>query len=206
VPGNACDVHSDKQQEQAVCRERKKRQMSLPALTNWLLARFAGGEQKRYWRFFMSEHRVTLSWQRTTPDFDVKSYSRDHTVTFKNGRMLAMSATPDYRGNPDNVDPEETFVAAMASCHMLTFLALASKQGLVVDSYEDEPVGILEKNDAGKMAITRVIMRPRITFADNAPDIQTLREMHDKAHGACFIANSAKTAVEFELPEPATTA
>ena len=141
----------------------------------------------------MSEHRAQLSWRRTSPDFDVATYSRDHRVTFKNGKPLEMSATPTYRGNPAMVDPEEAFVASLSSCHMLTFLAIA-----VVDSYKDDAIGHLEKNAEGALAITRVTLRPRTKFAGQAPNAAMLREMHEKAHHQCFIANSVKTNVTVE--------
>ncbi|MCI0629666.1 MAG: OsmC family protein [Phycisphaerales bacterium] len=152
----------------------------------------------------MSEHRVKLNWRRTSKSFDPKLYNRSHTLTFKNGQAIKASATPAYRGDSDMIDPEEAFVGSMASCHMLTFLFIAARQGLVIDSYEDDPVGYLEKNAEGRLAITRVVMRPRIAFGgDKSPDPDTLRQMHDQAHHDCFIANSAKTEVMVESPQTA---
>lgn len=148
----------------------------------------------------MSEHPVQLHWQRSTPDFDIKSYNRGHAVTFKNGQALSMSAAAAYRGDADMVDPEEAFVASLASCHMLTFLAIAAGRKFTVDSYEDDAVGYLERLDNGRMAMTRVVLRPRITFAGEQPDETALHEMHEKAHSACFIANSVTTAVTIEQP------
>jgi organic hydroperoxide reductase OsmC/OhrA len=152
---------------------------------------------------FMSEHRTTLHWTRTTGDFDYKTYSRDHTVTFKNGQALKMSAAIAYRGSANLIDPEEAFVASLSSCHMLTFLALASNRKLIVDEYVDEAVGHLEKNAKGKLAITRVTLRPRVTFGNGSqPDAQTLDHLHHKSHEECFIANSVITEVTVE---PSTT-
>jgi len=155
----------------------------------------------------MSEHRIKLNWSRTTPDFDYRTYGRDHHVTFKNGQSLAMTAAAAYKGNPNLVDPEEAFVASLASCHMLTFLAVAANRKFVVDRYIDEAVGYLDKNAQGKLAITRVVLRPRITFAAGAepPDRSALEALHDKAHRECFIANSVMTEVTVELNEPAPT-
>jgi organic hydroperoxide reductase OsmC/OhrA len=151
----------------------------------------------------MSEHRITLRWSRATSDFDYKSYNRDHSVTFKNGQSLPMSAAVAYRGNADLVDPEEAFVAALSSCHMLTFLALAANRRIIVDEYIDDAVGYLSKNDADKLAVTRVTLRPRITFGSgSAPDDTTLAALHDKAHHECFIANSVKTEVTVEMSSP----
>lgn len=149
----------------------------------------------------MSDHRIKLQWSRTTPDFDYKTYNRDHAVTFKNGKSVQMSAAPAYKGNPQSVDPEEAFVASLSSCHMLTFLALAANRKLVVDEYIDDAVGHLEKNANGKLAITRVTLRPQITFADGVTqDEQTLHALHEKAHHECFIANSVTTEVTVESP------
>ncbi len=146
----------------------------------------------------MSEHRVTIGWERTTEEFDYETYNRDHTWTFEDGRQIAASATPAYKGNPDRVDPEAAFVASLSACHMLTFLAVAAHRGIVVDKYEDQAVGYLEKNDKGKLAVTRVELHPAIVFGGDEPDAAALEQMHDKAHRECFIANSVLTEVSVE--------
>jgi organic hydroperoxide reductase OsmC/OhrA len=148
----------------------------------------------------MSDHIAQLRWRRATPDFDLKSYNRDHTAAFKSGKPITMSAAPAYRGSADAIDPEEMLVGSLASCHMLSFLALAAGRKLVVDSYEDDAVGVLEKNADGKLAITRVTLRPRVAFANPQPDAATLEQLHHKAHEACFIANSVKCEVTIETP------
>jgi|SRR6185503_6612790 len=148
----------------------------------------------------MSEHRVQLHWARESPAFDYAAYNRSHAATFKNGQTLKMSAAPAYKGDPSLVDPEEAFVASLSSCHMLTFLAIASRKGLVVDRYVDEAVGILEKNEEGRLAITRVTLRPRIDFGGSAPDEAAINDMHDESHHQCFIANSVKTHITVESP------
>jgi len=151
----------------------------------------------------MSTHKARIEWQRTSDDFSLKSYSRDHTWSFDGARVEA-SAAPEYLGDPHRVDPERALVAALSSCHMLTFLAIASKRGFVVDRYTDDAVGALEKNEEGKLAITRVELRPAIEFAGEAPDAQALEEMHHQAHERCFIASSVRTRVEV-APAPART-
>lgn len=144
----------------------------------------------------MSEHRMTVRWSRTSDDFDYQRFNREHEWDFGAGLELPASSAPDYLGAEDRVDPEQAFVAALSSCHMLTFLALASKRRLVVDSYEDEAVGTLAKTADGRMAMTRVELRPRVRFADGAgPDDATLAQLHEKAHKYCFIANSVTTDV-----------
>ena len=148
----------------------------------------------------MSEHKASVRWNRNGKDFTYKSYSRDH-VWVANGNEIPASATAAYLGNPQRVDPEAAFVAALSSCHMLTFLALASNKGFVVDSYEDDAIGHLEKNAAGKMAVMRVELHPRIIFGGTKTPAQAdLDWLHDKAHKECFIANSVTTDVKVVNP------
>ena len=144
----------------------------------------------------MSEHKATIVWARNGADFGYKTYPRDHAWRFDNGIEIPGSAAPAFLGNPDRVDPEGAFVAAQASCHMLTFLALASNRGFVVDSYEDCAVGHLGKNANGKMAVVRIDLHPQIAFSGAKLPAQTdLDWLHDKAHKECFIANSVNTEV-----------
>lgn len=139
----------------------------------------------------MSEHTVNLSWNRDGLDFGYKNYSRNHTWTFENGALLQASAATQYLGDPGCVDPEQAFVASLSSCHLLTFLALASFQKLTIESYEDNAVGHLAKNETGKMAISRVDLYPKIVFADGvSPTREQLEQLHRKAHQECFLANS----------------
>ncbi len=147
----------------------------------------------------MSEHRVTLDWNRGGSDFTYQTYTRDHTWAFENGATVNASAAPGYLGNPDLVDHEEAFVASLSSCHMLTFLALACKKRFVVERYVDKAVGYMEKNDEGALAVTRVELRPEITFGgETHPSTEALDDLHHKSHDLCFIANSVKTTVSVE--------
>ena len=109
----------------------------------------------------MSEHKATVKWARNGVDFGYETYPRDHVWLFNNGIELPASAAPAYLGDPNRVDPESAFVAALSSCHMLTFLALASNEAFVVDSYEDHAFGFVEKNASGKLAVTRVESAPK---------------------------------------------
>jgi organic hydroperoxide reductase OsmC/OhrA len=139
----------------------------------------------------MSEHKANLSWSRNGLDFGYKNYSRNHTWTFENGDHLNASAATQYLGDPDRVDPEQAFVASLSSCHLLTFLAIASFQKLTIESYEDTAIGHMTKNDAGKMVISRVDLHPKIGFADGInPSREQLEQLHHKAHEQCFLANS----------------
>jgi organic hydroperoxide reductase OsmC/OhrA len=146
----------------------------------------------------MSEHAARISWRRGERAFTYETYARDHTWSFDGGVEVAASAAPGFLGNPARVDPEEAFVAAVASCHMLTFLAIAARKRLVVDRYDDAATGFMEKNEAGRLAITRVTLRPLIRFAEQTPDAAELARLHERAHENCFIANSVRTAITVE--------
>jgi organic hydroperoxide reductase OsmC/OhrA len=146
----------------------------------------------------MSEHRAAISWSRDGADFSYDSYPRRHSWSFVGGTRIEASSAPDYRGDPELVDPEEAFVASIASCHMLTFLALAARRRLVVDRYEDAAVGFLEKNGEGRLAVTRVTLRPAVTFGGRAASAEELARLHELAHEHCFIANSVRTEVSVE--------
>jgi len=147
----------------------------------------------------MSEHTVTIDWKRETPDFDYKSYNRDHDWSFDAGITVRASATPSYQGNEHCIDPEEAFVASLSSCHMLTFLAICCRNRFVLDGYRDEAVGILAKDSGGRMAMTNVTLRPRVRFSgEKTPTLEELAKMHEQAHLACFIASSVKTEVVVE--------
>jgi organic hydroperoxide reductase OsmC/OhrA len=146
----------------------------------------------------MSEHRAGVCWKRTSVDFSYENYNRAHDVLFKDGAViLPSSSAPAFRGDADRVDPEEAFVSALSSCHMLSLLAICARKRITVDSYQDDAVGFLEKGANGKLQITRAILRPAIRFA--APlDRKTLTEIHHLAHSECFIANSVTTDVTVE--------
>jgi organic hydroperoxide reductase OsmC/OhrA len=151
----------------------------------------------------MSKHTATIVWQRNGAAFSDNRYSRGHTWRFDGGVEVPASSSPHSVRVPLSVeaavDPEEAFVAALASCHMLWFLSLAAKRGFVVEAYRDEAVGVLGENDAGKLAITIVTLRPAITFGgDRRPSAQELDALHHEAHELCMIANSVKSEVRCE--------
>ena len=153
----------------------------------------------------MSQHLAAIHWRRTGPDFVKGKYSREHTWTFDGGLSVPASPAPVNVpapwSNPANVDPEEAFVAAIASCHMLVFLWLASREGFVADSYEDEAVGVMTKNERGALWVSKVTLRPRIVWSgEKLPAAADLDHLHHAAHEQCFIANSIKTEVLVEAP------
>jgi len=144
------------------------------------------------------EHHATIAWQRTSDTYTYETYNRAHEWRFHEVTVPASSA-PDFRGDPMRVNPEEAFVASLSACHMLTFLAIAAKKRLPLDSYDDDAVGYLAKNEAGKLAMTRVILRPRVQWSQGVAVSQAdLDNMHHQAHEGCFIANSVKTNVTVE--------
>jgi len=147
------------------------------------------------------EHHATIIWRRTSETFTYDTYNRAHEWRF-HGTAVAASAAPDFRGDASRVNPEEAFVAALSSCHMLTFLAVAAKRRFSLDSYSDEAVGYLEKNESGQLAVTRVTLRPQIEWSPGVTVSQSdLEKLHHQAHEGCFIANSVKTSVTVE-PQP----
>lgn len=145
----------------------------------------------------MSEHKAILNWSRGDAGFGYKEYPRSHSWEFpKSGQALGASAAVDYLGDADKTDPEEAFTAALTSCHMLTFLAIASMSGFVVDQYEDEAIGKLAKADDGKPWLASVEMNPKIVFSgDKQPSPEELEKLHEKAHHECFLARSVKTEI-----------
>ena len=146
----------------------------------------------------MSEHRATISWQRNGTEFTYLAYNRAHDWRFY-AATVAASATKEYRGDETRVNPEEALVAALSSCHMLTFLAVAAKRKFSLESYEDAAVGVLEKNAEGKLAVTRVTLRPKIVWSPGVSvSAEELAKLHHDAHAGCFIANSVKTEVIVE--------
>ena len=147
----------------------------------------------------MSEHKVIVSWQGQSEDFSYDNYDRTHQWKFEGGIEVQASAAPEYLGKSEYVNPEEALAASLSSCQMLTFLAIASLNKYSVESYEDKAVAVLEKNTEGKMAITKVYLRPKAVFnSSNIPDGDKISKMHHKAHSQCFIANSVLTEVIIE--------
>ncbi|RTY67649.1 OsmC family protein [Flavobacterium sp. LB2P53] len=147
----------------------------------------------------MSEHKVYLNWKNKEDDLSYKTYDRSHLWKFEGETLIKASAAPDYLGRSELVNPEEAFAASLASCHMLTFLAIASMKKYTVAMYEDNAIAILGKNEKLKMAVTTVYLRPNISFkGDNIPDKTIINAMHHRAHRECFIANSVLTEIIVE--------
>jgi len=151
----------------------------------------------------MSEYRAIVEWQRNGAVFSDNKYSRGHRWLFDGGIEVPASSSPHAVRLPfsveNAVDPEEALVAALSSCHMLTFLYLAAKKKFVIESYRDDAVGFMEKNEQGRLAITRVTLRPDVKFiGDLLPTADDVAALHHGAHEECYIANSVKTEVRVE--------
>ena len=153
----------------------------------------------------MSEYGALIRWQKAADEaFSDNQYSRGHTWEFDGGVTVPASSSPHVVPIPfsveANVDPEEAFIAALSSCHMLTFLGIAAKQKYVIDSYVDDAIGVLEEDESGRSSVTVVTLRPRIEFVGSkVPSSAQLDKLHHLAHNNCFIANSVKTEIRVEM-------
>lgn len=152
----------------------------------------------------METYTATVVWQRDGESFIDNRYSRVHRWEFDGGARILASPSPlivpTPMSDPALIDPEEAFVAAISSCHMLFFLSLAARHKLNIDRYSDNAVGTMEKNRAGKTAITKVVLHPQISeFGELQTSRKDLTDLHHQAHDLCFIANSVTTKIEFDL-------
>ena len=148
----------------------------------------------------MSEHRATVRWEQSGGPFAKRQYSRAHSWSFDGGLTVRAAASPHavpaQFTDLAAVDPEEAYVASIASCHLLSFLPLAALAGFEVLRYEDEAVGHLGKTEAGRFWVSDVELRPRITWAGyRAPDPATEADLHHRAHADCYIASSVRTEI-----------
>jgi organic hydroperoxide reductase OsmC/OhrA len=145
----------------------------------------------------MSEHRISLHWARNGGPFARGNYVSKHEVRYPGGQSVAAGPAPDYGGGTAHVNPEEMLLSALSSCHMLTFLAVAANRSFTVDSYADDAVATLGKNAEGKTSVVHALLNPRVAFGgDRQPTAEEYAKLHERAHAACFIANSVKTVVE----------
>ena len=151
----------------------------------------------------MGEYISTISW-RASEGFRENKYSREHTWTFDGGVTVPASSSPHVvrppYSNPACVDPEEAFVASIASCHMLTFLYLAQQRGFDIESYEDRAVGVMTKNEQRVSWVSSVVLSPRIRYrGERKPSRAELDALHADSHHECFIANSVKTDIRVNV-------
>ena len=153
----------------------------------------------------MSEYFAKINWSRSNDDSYIDNkYSRGHEWVFDGGLTVQASSSPQIVPLPysveENIDPEEAFIASLSSCHMLFFLSVAAKRRYMVDSYVDNAKGIMEKGEDGKVAMTKVTLRPHVQFSgEKRPTIEQLEKMHHQSHEQCYIANSVKTEIKTEI-------
>ena len=155
----------------------------------------------------MSHYSARILWSRGDQAFTDRRYSRAHRIRFDGGIDVAASSSPQVVPLPFSdaaaVDPEELFVASLSSCHMLWFLDLACRAGWCIDSYDDDALGTMARDDQGRLAMTEVVQRPAVAFAgERRPDDAEVARLHHAAHEACFIASSVRSEVRVE-PRPA---
>jgi organic hydroperoxide reductase OsmC/OhrA len=156
------------------------------------------------WPEWMHTYSATINWDRSEKDFTNNAYSRGHTWTFDGGLVVPASASPNIVPLPhsvaENVDPEEAFVAALSSCHMLFFLAIAAARGVIVDEYTDAAVGYMGEDDRGRTSMTKIVLRPKACYSgDNPPSEKQIERIHHRAHEMCFVANSVRSEIIVEV-------
>lgn len=152
----------------------------------------------------MGEYKATIRWQHSEGSFREGKYSRKHSWSFDGGVTLPASSSPQVvkvpYSDPTGVDPEEAFVASISSCHMLTFLYLAQKRGFDIESYEDEAVGAMSKNEHRVSWVSSVVLSPRIAYrGERVPTREELVKLHDDSHHECFISQSVKTEISVNI-------
>ena len=148
----------------------------------------------------MSALASQLHWQRAEAALQTGKYSNAHTVQYGPRHDLPVDAAPDWGGDPANTNPEQALAAALSSCHMMTFLALAAKAGWPVASYHDHAVAHLGKNPRGQMSVTQIDLHPVVRFDTGfVVDDATMADMQDRAHRYCFIANTLADSVEVNI-------
>lgn len=152
----------------------------------------------------MAKHTALVEWNGKGSKFTDNRYSRAHTWTFDGGAVVHASSSPHVVrvpfSDPAGVDPEEAYVAALSSCHMLWFLSIAAEAGWAVVSYRDEAEGTMGRNEAGKEFVDRVVLRPFVEFSAGSQvlDDEVVEHLHHRAHEECFLANSVRTVVVVE--------
>jgi organic hydroperoxide reductase OsmC/OhrA len=148
----------------------------------------------------MSDLSIDLHWQRAEPELKAGRYSNTHRIELNGSLEILVDAAPDWGGDPDHTNPEQALAAALSSCHMMTFLALAAKAGWPVAGYHDHAVAHLGKNARGQMSVTRIDLHPVVRFdAGFTVASETLEEMQERAHRYCFIANTLADSVEVNI-------
>tara|TARA_Y100001936_G_C15491458_1_gene368626 strand:+ start:27 stop:476 length:450 start_codon:yes stop_codon:yes gene_type:complete len=139
----------------------------------------------------MNNLSIELNWLLEDGELSYGKYSTDHKIKINDEIIINAGSAVEYGGNPNNLNPEQAFVAAVSSCHMMTFLALAAKMKWPVIRYEDKAVAYLGKNSKGKMSVSKIELNPKVSFENNfSVSDEEMEKMQDRSHRYCFIANS----------------
>ena len=147
----------------------------------------------------MSNLSIELNWELGNHELSLGKYKSDHTIKVNN-IFIKCSSAPEYGGNKNKLNPEQTLAAAMSSCHMMTFLALAAKMKWPVIAYQDQAFAYLGKNKKGKMSVNKIELNPKVIFGnDFSVSSEEMKTMQDRSHRYCFIANSLSEEVEIVI-------
>ena len=148
----------------------------------------------------MDELSINLNWDLWGKDFEPGKYSPDHMIFVNDDISMPSSAAPDYGGNKNSLNPEQGLAASISSCHMMTFLALAAKMNWPVSGYTDNAIATLGKNSKGKMSVTNIELNPKVAFSKEfSVDENKMKEVQERAHRYCFIANSLSDEVKVKI-------
>jgi organic hydroperoxide reductase OsmC/OhrA len=148
----------------------------------------------------MSEYEAKLSWSLGAGELAFGKYSTNHRMTFSGGLSATLTAAPEYGGDSRYVNPEQALAAALSSCHMMTFIALAAKARWKLRKYQDRAVALLGKTDDGRTRVSEIVLHP-VTEFEPGHEIEPgkLSEMHERAHRYCFVANAISCEMRVEL-------
>tara|TARA_Y100000590_G_C15649208_1_gene988087 strand:+ start:384 stop:833 length:450 start_codon:yes stop_codon:yes gene_type:complete len=145
----------------------------------------------------MSHHSIQLTWELGAKEFSPEQYNTDHNILYNSKTIIKGGSSPDYGGDVNNINPEQNLAAAMSSCHMMTFLAIAAKMKWPIVAYRDTAIAYLGKNSKGKISVNKIELNPKITFGNNfSISDEEMKKMKDRSHRYCFIANSLSEEVE----------
>lgn len=148
----------------------------------------------------MSKISIDLMWKLENGDLTSGNYSNKHEIKFNPNLIIIGDSAPDWKGSPKNTNPEQTLAASLSSCHMMTFLALAAKMNWPVLSYKDNAIATLGKNSKGKMSVISIELNPKVQFSkDFSINQNKMKEIQDRAHRYCFIANSLSPEVKIKI-------
>ena len=148
----------------------------------------------------MEKISINLKWSLNGGKLSPGKYSNKHQIKFNDEIVINGDAAPDWNGNKQNSNPEQALAAALSSCHMMTFLALAAKMNWPVLGYTDNAIATLGKNSKGKMSVTNIELNPKIAFSKEfSVDENKMKEVQERAHRYCFISNSLSEEVKVKI-------